>query len=149
MLRTCALEEQRTAFIYDSSEKIAAYLRPLYAGLSVERVYLLLFDNRMSMLACEHISDGTVNCAAPNLRRMMDAIVRYNASTVVLSHSHPNGIALPSGDDIQLTNTLESYFAAVGVRLLEHFVVSGNQCTGIMNSGGRYSPSGAATFWKN
>ena len=149
VLRTCALEEQRTAFIYDSSEKIAAYLRPLYAGLSVERVYLLLFDNRMSMLACEHISDGTVNCAAPKLRRMMDAIVRYNASTVVLSHSHPNGIALPSGDDIQLTNTLESYFAAVGVRLLEHFVVSGNQCTGIMNSGGRYSPSGAATFWKN
>ena len=134
--------------MYDTPEKISAYLKPLYAGLSVERVYLLLFDNRMSMFACEHISDGTVNCAAPDLRKMMDAIVRYNASNVVLSHSHPGGIALPSGEDIQLTNTLESYFAAIGVRLLEHYVVSGNQCAAIMNArNGRYSAASPTSFW--
>lgn len=134
VLRTCALEGQKTFRVYDTPEKLCSFLVPLFTGQSVEHVYLLLFDNSMSMISCEHIAEGCVNCAPANLRKMMDVIVRHNASAVVMAHNHPKGLAIPSNSDWQMTETLKNFFSMVGVKLVEHYVIAGNQCMPIMYS---------------
>jgi len=50
-----------------------------------------------------------------------------NAAAVILAHNHPSGIAEPSIADQQLTDNLKQALALVDVRVLDHFVVAGNQ----------------------
>jgi DNA repair protein RadC len=45
----------------------------------------------------------------------------------VLAHNHPNGIAVPSKDDIDTTVTLKKAFDTMGITLLEHVLVAGER----------------------
>ena len=42
---------------------------------------------------------------------------------MVLAHNHPNGIAKPSPEDIDLTEYIRNALEMLGILLLEHFVV--------------------------
>lgn len=107
---------------YNDVCKIGDYLHPYFLGLGVERLYLLLFNNRMNLLECILLSEGTVNCTNASLRKISELVVHKHASAVVLAHNHPNGMVFPSSADIELTSTVENYLKPMGVVLLEHFI---------------------------
>ena len=46
---------------------------------------------------------------------------------VVLCHNHPGGVALPSEDDICTTRYLQQLMEGVGIIVLDHVIVAGNQ----------------------
>ena len=50
-----------------------------------------------------------------------------NAACVVLAHNHPSGDLSPSRSDELLTETLKSSLMLVDVRVLDHFIVGGDQ----------------------
>jgi len=49
-----------------------------------------------------------------------------NAAAVILAHNHPSGVAEPSQADELITNRLRDALALVDVRVLDHFVVTGD-----------------------
>ena len=68
------------------------------------------------------------------LRKVLDLVVKYNASMIILAHNHPDGNAYPSMEDIETTSDLMATFNMVDVRLLEHYVVSNNDYYTIIHS---------------
>lgn len=120
--------------VYDTPEKIAAFMLPRYVGIGVERVYLLLFDNAMHMIDCYHVGDGSVSGVALSTRKMVEHAYRKGATAVILTHNHPGGLAIPSGDDIHLTRQLDEAFALMEVPLLEHYVFSDRAYVPIMSN---------------
>ena len=46
---------------------------------------------------------------------------------VVLAHNHPDGLAVPSEADIELTTKVEMILDIMGIPLLEHIIVAGNR----------------------
>ena len=120
--------------VYDSNEKIAAYLWPRFLGSRVERVYLLLFDNGMRMLDCFEVCEGGVSGVAVSTRRITERAYRKNAAAAILAHNHPNGLAVPSGNDIALTRQIDEALRLLEVPLLEHFVFSDRAWAPIMSS---------------
>lgn len=117
---------------YDTVGKIGSYLTNMFVGVSVERVYLMMFDNSMRLLDCAHICDGTINSAVMLPRAMAERALFKHASAVVVAHNHPHGIAVPSGTDIETTETLRAAFELIGVQLLEHLVIAGRKYAPIM-----------------
>ena len=111
----------------DTLAKIGEYLMALYTGVTFERVYLLLFDNAMRLIGCVHLTDGSVNCSSITIRRIAELALFKHASGVVLAHNHPRGLAIPSGSDHQVTQTVESALEPLGVPLLEHIIVTENR----------------------
>ena len=51
--------------------------------------------------------------------------MKYRASSVILAHNHPDGIALPSYDDELATRRIMNALELIGVKLKDHLVISG------------------------
>ena len=108
-----------------NESKVAKYLLGLYLFESSEIVYMLFFDKRMRYIGKELVSYGTVNTSHITIRRALEISRRHNASYVVLAHNHPLGRPTPSPEDVSTTNNLTLAFAETGIKLLDHFVISG------------------------
>lgn len=50
-----------------------------------------------------------------------------NAAAVILAHNHPSGYANPSQSDSQITRRLKQALELIDVRVLDHFVVGGEE----------------------
>ncbi len=116
----------------DTVAKLGEYLHAKYTGLSFERVYLLLLDNGMRLIDCLNMGDGSVNCSVLNVRNVMEKAVFNHASAVVLAHNHPRGLTIPSGADIEITQSVENALETVSIPLLEHMIVTENSYAPIM-----------------
>ena len=51
----------------------------------------------------------------------------------MMAHNHPGGVAIPSNNDLNVTNSCRMALEMVGVKLVEHFVIAGENYVGIMN----------------
>lgn len=117
---------------YDTVAKLGDYLRAKYTGVTVERVYLILLNNSLKLIRCIPLGEGSVNCSSVTVRTIAEHAFRENASAVVLAHNHPRGLAIPSGADLEVTQTVECALETIGVPLLEHLIVTENSCAPIL-----------------
>lgn len=146
--RKIAVSENRERQVFNSMGKICQYLANLYVGVSVERIYLMMFDNAMRLIDCVHICDGTVNSAMMIPRIMVEKALYRQASAVVVAHNHPNGLAVPSGEDINTTEQLRAAFDLMGIQMLEHIVIAGRNYAPILKRRG-YSVNGGLVWMSN
>lgn len=110
--------------ILDSIDKCGEYLVPHFYGRRHETVFLLCLDAKCKLLSCKEVGEGSVNSAAVPIRRIVEMALAANATSVVLAHNHPSGIAVPSGDDVQTTQRLLAALDAVDIQLIDHIVVA-------------------------
>jgi hypothetical protein len=60
-------------------------------------------------------------------REVVKAALASNAASVMLAHNHPSGSPEPSESDLLLTRALIQALALVDIRILDHFIVAGQQ----------------------
>lgn len=65
-----------------------------------------------------------MNVASIAARKVVKAALDANATSVVLAHNHPSGLALPSPEDRQTTLVLKAALEAVGIVLPNHIIVA-------------------------
>lgn len=111
------------------------YLRPYFTGRRNETVYMLCLDAKCKLLACKMLGEGSVNSAAVPLRKIVDIALATNATSVVLAHNHPGGIAFPSGDDLNTTKQLANILRSVDIILADHIVFSDEGSVSMAQSG--------------
>ena len=114
---------QRTE-VLTSLDACGRYLVPRFFGRKVETVFLLCLDAKCKVLCCREIGEGSVNAASISVRKVVEAALSANATSVVLAHNHPSGVALPSADDVQTTRRIAAALSAVEVKLIDHIVVA-------------------------
>ncbi len=133
---SCAMQEQILPTIADCGR----YLMPFFYQLTNETVFLLCLDAKCKVLACEKVGEGSVNSAGVPIRRVVEMALKANATSVILAHNHPSGLAIPSSEDIQTTKRLALALAAVEIGLVDHIVVADDEWTSLRQSG-LYRPS--------
>ena len=116
-------------------EQCGRYLVPYFYGRENETVYLLCLDAKCKVLSCKMVGEGSVNSASIPVRRVVELALNANATTVVLAHNHPSGLALPSDDDIQTTLRVAKAMEAVEITLADHIVVADNDFVSMFQSG--------------
>ena len=128
---------QRTQ-VLTSLDACGAYLVPRFFGRKVETVFLLCLDAKCKVLCCREIGEGSVNAASISVRKVVEAALSANATSVVLAHNHPSGVALPSADDVQTTHRIAAALSAVEVKLIDHIVVAEGDFISMAQSGYRF-----------
>lgn len=85
--------------VLNTVERCGAYLTPRFFGLRDEAVCALCLDAKCKPLACRILGWGSVNAAGVPIRKIVEFALSVNATSVVLAHNHPSGIAttLPGG----------------------------------------------------
>ena len=68
-------------------------------------------------------------------REILELALRHHASGVILVHNHPGGSPNPSRQDRELTDTLSRLSSELGLRLLDHLIVAGDDFVSFRASG--------------
>ena len=105
-------------------EDCGNYLINRFIGQRNEVVMLLCLDAKRAPLCCRIVSEGSVNTAEISTRKVVEAALSVNATSVILAHNHPSGIAVPSMPDIVTTRRMGAALSAVDIVLEDHFVVA-------------------------
>lgn len=121
--------------ILASVEECGKYLVPHFFGRRNETVFILCLDAKCKVLGCVEVGEGSVNSAGVPIRRIVETALAYNATTVILAHNHPSGLALPSGEDVQTTHRVAAALNAVEISLADHIVVADDDFVSIVQSG--------------
>lgn len=118
------LDRSSEGNILQTVDDCGDFLVPYFYGSRDEEVYLLSLDAKGKVINCHKIGKGSVNSANIPVRKIVAAALSVNATTVVLAHNHPSGIALPSQEDLQATKLVQTAMDAVGIHLLDHIIVA-------------------------
>lgn len=121
--------------ILATTEACGQYLVSHFYGRRNETVFLLCLDAKCKLLCCKEIGEGSVNSAGIPVRRIVETALGVNATTVVLAHNHPSGIALPSPDDVQTTYRVAAALETVEITLADHIVVADDDFVSLVQSG--------------
>ena len=121
--------------VFTTPESIRQYVC-LHLGMLPYEVFGVLFlDAQHRLIAFEKMFRGTQTETSVYPREVVVQALHHRAASVVLTHNHPSGQAHPSRADEAITHTLKAALCLVGVRVLDHFIVAGNQATSMAELG--------------
>ena len=133
--RVYLMDRASKAKVLPTLESCAQYLQTCFFGRNVEMVYLLCLDAKCKMLCCKKISEGDVNSTSLSIRKIVETALNANASSVVLAHNHPGGLAIPSNADIQTTMRIAAALQAVDIAFIDHILVADDDYVSLAQSG--------------
>jgi len=114
---------------------IGTYLMPKFVGRTVETVMLASLDNKNKIISCSIVAEGESDRANLSKRKIMEEAMRVDATRVILAHNHPRGFAVPSAEDIYLTEEIYSLLKTVGIELVDHIIFAEDDFVSLAASG--------------
>ncbi len=133
--RRCLGEELRSGCALSSPSAVRDYLRLTLGAREHEVFVALLLDAQHRVLQTDELFRGTLTQTSVYPREVVKAALAANAAAVIFAHNHPSGVAQPSQADELLTRQLKEALALVDIKVLDHFIVAGNQCLSFAERG--------------
>jgi len=128
-------EQLRANSVLGSPAAVRDYLRLAIGALEHEVFLALLLDSQHRVLKPLELFRGTLTQTSVYPREVVKAALAANAAAVIFAHNHPSGVAQPSRADELLTRQLKEALALVEIKVLDHFIVAGNQCLSFAERG--------------
>lgn len=129
------LAEMKKELILNTRENVGAYLLELFSRERNEAVYEICLDAKGKLLVCRRLGEGSSSAVNLDIRKIVEIAILYSASSVILAHNHPSGIALPSQDDQTATDQAAAALRAIDVRLEDHIIVADHDFVSFSESG--------------
>ncbi len=127
------MQENRRALVRFSDYcAVGEFLVDYFAGLTKSKVALLLLDNDLLPIDIIDMCEVDFQSAAVKPKPFVEAALGCRASVAILAHNHPFGPLFPSEGDRANNEIISSLLAELGVKLIEHYIVSGNSYSGFM-----------------
>ncbi len=118
--------ENGNRFIFTETSKVRKFLFGMYADTVTERIMVVYLNKAFRMIKYENINDGSPDVVFVDIRKIVRNAVLSDASYVILSHNHPSGFTSPSEQDRQTTRDLRNALKTIGVGLLDHIIIGGD-----------------------
>ena len=84
----------------------------------------VMLTSKNHLIGVETVSLGSINASIITPRDVFKSAILANAVSVILCHNHPSGDLTPSMQDIEITKHLIEAGELIGVKVLDHLVVS-------------------------
>ena len=128
------VDSAKRSTLMKNMDDCARYLMPYFLGQQREMVYLLCLNANCNVIACRAVGEGEINAAILSTRRVVEVALAEKASSVVLAHNHPSGVAIPSAEDVMVTQRLSAALAAVDVVLVDHLIIADDDYVSLVES---------------
>lgn len=125
--RRLSMADTRERLQFTRPETVADYYMKKMKYLDTEEVILVMCDGRNRLICDRVLSKGTVNCSLVSPREVFLTALEFGAVNILLIHNHPSGDAVPSRQDIEITEKLYRLCDMMQLPLLDHIVV-GDGC---------------------
>lgn len=137
---TAALYLQQSAQdaeVLSGGEQLADFWRLRIGASPVEVFEVAHLDSAYRVLreGVETLEHGTVDRAAVYPRKVVEAALKRGAYALAMAHNHPNGDTTPSEQDKILTRAIVLAAEAVGVRVVDHLIVTPDKAFSFRRAG--------------
>ena len=120
---------------FSSPEQVRDMVCTRLGHLTKEEFWVILVDNQNRLISFERVFRGTVDQTAAYPREILELALRHHAGGLILVHNHPGGNPVPSSQDKALTETIARLADDLGLRLLDHIVVTAETCSSFRAQG--------------
>jgi len=135
LARRSLQEKLKESAALTSPGAVRDYLRLRLASRKEEAFVCIWLDAQHKAIDIEDAFKGTLTQTSVYPREIVKAALRVNAAAVIFAHNHPSGVAQPSQADELLTRNLKEALALIEVKVLDHFIVAGNQAISFAERG--------------
>lgn len=118
-----------------NSREAEAYCKSICSGLRNEEFWVICLSANCKLIGKRRISTGSLSEVSAYPRMVMETALNYNAHSVLLTHNHPGGTCAPSPEDIASTVTLQRLLNGVGILVLDHIIVAGDNAYSMIQHG--------------
>lgn len=141
LFRRYHCEKAQENTVFHSLDEIGKYLKAQFLNEKQEKLRIMCLNNRGELLNCSVISVGSLTSTSVDIRGILDTMMRYPTTAIVMAHNHPAGFALPSAEDYESTIRVRKALEYFDVRLVDHMVFAQDDYTSM-----RLSPRFAGAF---
>ncbi len=123
LARRIVAEKALTVNTISSKEDVVKLFAPL-AELPHEEFWVLYLTSGGRVIDRAKVSQGGVSGTVVDHKLVVKRAVELLASSLILVHNHPSGIARPSNEDTLVTKTVAEAAALFDINVIDHIIVS-------------------------
>jgi DNA repair protein RadC len=102
-----------------------AILKDVFPSLDYrEYFYILCLNRNNKVLGYCQISVGGVSGTVADVKIIMQAALKSNSCSIILSHNHPSGNLQPSEADKNLTKNIREAGKVLDIPVLDHLIIT-------------------------
>lgn len=117
-------EKNSSKAVFNNINEVGDYLLNKFLGFCEENFAVVSLDGKGQFLSFDILSKGDISSVGVSTRDLIQLAFKTNATCIVIAHNHPGGVALPSNEDIAITESVSIALKQIGVRLLDHIIVA-------------------------
>ena len=89
-----------------------------------EEFKILLMNRSNAVLGIMAVSKGGISGTVTDVRIILQAALKSNASGLICCHNHPSGNITPSASDTTITKKIKEAGNVMDIQLLDHIIIS-------------------------
>ena len=103
--------------------------------LPYEAFWVFALDSQNKISGVIEAFRGTLNRSLVHPRDVFQFALLQNADKIIIMHNHPSGNLSPGPQDIEVTNVLVEAGRLLGIKLLDHIIIGGDDYTSLRGRG--------------
>ncbi len=123
LARRITAEKALTVDTITSKEDAAKIFAPL-ADLKHEEFWVLYLTSGGKVIDRAKVSQGGVSGTVVDYKLVVKRAIELLATSIILIHNHPSGVAQPSRDDIAITEMVSTAAALFDINVVDHIIIS-------------------------
>jgi DNA repair protein RadC len=109
---------------YTSADNAKNYFQSWIGQEEREQFCVLFLNTQHRLIDAKCMFMGTIDATNVYPREIIKEALKQNAAAIILGHNHPSGDLQFSQADLHVTNQINLACKTVGLRLLDHILVS-------------------------
>lgn len=122
--RRCLTAQPLERPCISGSDDAYGMFRPVMGHLDHEEFKIALLNRSNRVTAIETISAGGTSATVVDVKILLKTAIDALAEGVIVAHNHPSGQLHPSTQDDMLTHRIKCGLDAVGIKMLDHLIVT-------------------------
>lgn len=92
-----------------------------------EVLFAIFLNAKNEVLVTKELGEGSISEAYVFPRKILEEALKQKATSVILAHNHPNGIAEPSEHDEVITTEIQKVLSLIDISLQDHIILANNE----------------------
>jgi DNA repair protein RadC len=118
-----------------NSEDVAKLVGPELRRADREHFLSVLLNTKNVPIGVDEVSIGTLDHSIVCPRELFKSAILGSAAAIILVHNHPSGDPEPSAEDLELTKRMRRAGKLIGIRVLDHVIITGNEHLSFLDRG--------------
>lgn len=131
--RAAELQSEQVEFVTSSNDVVRMFAS--LGGLRHEEFWVVYLNSAGRVLERQRISQGGVCSTQVDCRLIAKRALELLATSVVMVHNHPSGVAQASDEDIRLTERVQKALALFDIRLTDHLIFADTSSLSFVEQG--------------